>query len=98
VRELVLTDTAKTDIEQIENFLETQFNVQVKLAFLLKLAEYFDLIEQMPFMFQASQKSDSNIRRCVIHKNCAVYYKVTDTLIIILSVLDTRINPSSSKF
>jgi hypothetical protein len=51
----------------------------------------------MPFMFQASD-TNPNVRRCVIHKNAACFYKVTDKMILILSVVDTRTNPDAIQF
>jgi plasmid stabilization system protein ParE len=80
MRELVITDTAKEDIESIALFLENSFSNRTKTEFLLHLSEHFALIESMPFMYQASE-TNPLVRRCVIHKNAACFYKVTDELI-----------------
>jgi len=97
MRELVITDTAKEDIESIALFLENTYSNRTKTEFLLRLSEHFALIESMPFMFQASD-TNPHVRRCVIHKNAACFYKVTDKMILILSVVDTRTNPDAIQF
>ncbi|HAK76437.1 MAG TPA: hypothetical protein DCR35_00565 [Runella sp.] len=97
MRELVITNTAKEDIESISFFLESNFSNRVKTEFLLRLSEHFALIESMPFMHQVSEKNPL-VRRCVIHKNAAFFYQVTEELIIILAVFDTRANPNNFQF
>ncbi len=89
MREVVITDTAKEDIETIADFLQINYSSRVKMDFLVKLTEQLLLIEKMPFMYQAS---DSNplVRRCVVHKNASFFYKVTDDYIFILSITDNR--------
>ena len=89
MREVVITDTAKEDIETIADFLQINYSSRVKMDFLVKLTEQLLLIEKMPFMYQAS---DTNplVRRCVVHKNASFFYKVTDDYIFILSITDNR--------
>lgn len=48
-------------------------------------------------MYQVSEKR-ADVRRCLIHKHAACYYKITDDLILILAVIDTRANPDSRSF
>ena len=97
MRELIITDTAKEDLESIASFLQNQFSNKVKTDFLVRLSERFLLIEEMPLMFPVSPKN-KQVRRCVIHKNVSCFYEVTDNYVFILSILDNRINPDSSQF
>ncbi len=97
MRQTVLTDTAKADIEQIAHFVGENVSQKAKINFLTAFTERLLLIEKMPFMYQASEKNPG-VRRCLVHKHVACYYKVTDELILILAVVDTRINPDNSPY
>lgn len=97
MRETVLTQTAKEDIEQIVSFLQGAYSQKVKTDFLTAFSERLLLIEQMPFMYQASEKNP-DVRRCLVHKHIACYYRVTDEAIIVLAVIDTRMNPDNRPF
>lgn len=97
MREVVITDTAKEDIEVISDFLKENFSNNSRLEFLLLISEKLQFIERMPFMYPSS-RSNIRVRKCLIHKNSSLFYEVTDNLISILSVIDNRINPDSIKF
>lgn len=95
--ELVVTDRAKQDIESIADFLAQQYSNRTKIDFLLRLSHHFELIEKMPLMYPTSVTNPS-VRRCVVHKNVALFYQVTNELIFILAVIDTRTNPDELEF
>ena len=97
MRTSVLTQTAKDDLERIALFLEETQSSRTKISFLNAFSERLLRLEQMPFMYQASDK-DPDVRRCLIHQNAACFYRVIDTLVIILSIVDTRMNPDASLF
>lgn len=97
MRETVLTQTAKEDIEQLTLFLQETYSQKTKTDFLTAFSERLLLIEKMPFMYQASD-NNPDIRRCLIHKNVACYYQVTDDHVLILAVIDTRMNPDNRSF
>jgi plasmid stabilization system protein ParE len=97
MRELVITDIAKEDIEQIASFLKSHFSNKAKTDFLVQLSEKLLFIEKMPFMYPVSVKN-VRVRKCNIHKNTICFYEVTDALILLLSVSDTRIDPNLNRF
>ena len=97
MRTAVLTQTAKEDLEQIASFLEETQSNRAKISFLQAFSERLVLIEQMPFMYQASAKNP-DVRRCLIHKNAACFYRVTDQHVLILTVIDTRVDPEKLLF
>lgn len=94
---VVITDTANQDLEFIASYLQNQFSNKAKTDFLVKLSEKLSLIESMPFMYPASVKNPF-VRKCVVHKNLSCFYEVSNTHIYILSLVDNRINPDSSRF
>ncbi|GAB3516401.1 type II toxin-antitoxin system RelE/ParE family toxin [Emticicia fontis] len=97
MREVVITDIATEDIENVSRFLQNNYSNKVKLDFLVRLSEKLLLIERMPFMYPVSF-NNPRVRRCVIHKNVVCFYEVDDEKIYILSITDTRIDPKSSRF
>lgn len=97
MREVCITDTAKSDIEFIATFLETNHSNKAKVNFLVKLSEKLLFVEKAPFMYPASPKNPQ-IRRCVVQKNVICFYEVSDTTIYVLSVLDSRQDPENNKF
>lgn len=97
MRETVLTQTAKEDIEQVTRFLQVSYSQKTKIDFLTAFSERLLLIEKMPFMYQASD-TNPEIRRCLVHKHIACYYRVTDELILVLAVIDTPMNPDHRSF
>lgn len=96
MREVVITDIATEDIENISRFLQSNYSNKVKLDFLVRLSEKLLLIEKMPFMYPTSY-NNPRVRRCVIHKNAACFYEVGDDKIYILSIVDTRTDPKGSR-
>lgn len=48
MRELVITDNAKEDIEHIASVLKTQFSNQVKTDFLVNISENCFLLKKCP--------------------------------------------------
>lgn len=97
MREVVITDIATEDIENISRFLQNNYSNKVKLDFLVRLSEKLLLIEKMPFMYPVSP-NNSRVRRCVIHKNAVCFYEVDNEKIYILSIADTRVDSKGSRF
>lgn len=97
MRELVITDTARGDLERIALFLKGNYSNQAKTNFLEAFAKRLQLIELMPFMYPVYEQKPS-VRRCLIPKHTACFYEVTDEFILILAVLDTRADPDTIRF
>lgn len=97
MREVVITDIATEDIENISRFLQNNYSNKVKLDFLVRLSEKLLLIEKMPFMYPTSN-NNPRVRRCIVHRNVACFYEVDDEKIYILSILDTRTDPKGIRF
>ncbi len=94
MRELVITETAKEDLERIALFLKATYSDRVKTDFLEAFTKRLQLIEQIPFMYPVYEQKPL-VRRCFIPKYTACFYQVTDALILILAVSDTRADPDS---
>jgi hypothetical protein len=63
MREVVITDTAKEDIEVISDFLREKFSNKSRLEFLFLISEKLQFIEKMTFMYPVS-KTNIRVRKC----------------------------------
>ncbi|MCY7356072.1 MAG: type II toxin-antitoxin system RelE/ParE family toxin [Rudanella sp.] len=84
-----LSDRARQDIEQIAGYLSENWSEQVKLNFLVTLADKMRLIGQMPYLYKASRQEPS-IRECVLTKHTVIFYRVTDQSVEIITIKGTR--------
>ncbi len=89
---LVFTDEATEMLVSISLFIEQKWSLKHAKNFLNKCFNTFDKVGKQPYMFKASLHSQ-NIRVGNISKQCAFYYQVTDTEIIVLFMWDNRQNP-----
>ncbi|MBS1524973.1 MAG: hypothetical protein JST19_04955 [Bacteroidetes bacterium] len=57
-----------------------------------KIARAIHLISTSPYSYPVAEES-LEIRRCVLHKNCSMLYKVYDEVILIICFWDNRQEP-----
>ena len=86
-----MSGRARQDIEQIADYLTAQWSEQVKLNSLVTLTEKMTLIGQMPNLYKASRKQP-DVRVCV-EQQTALFYRITDTAVEIVTTRDTRQQP-----
>ncbi len=96
MRKLVLTTLARENLKDVFEFIESEFGVNSRVKFANKVNKSLNLIVINPELFP---KSELNIRihKCVITKQSTLYYTYTIKEIKVLSVFDTRQNPSKIK-
>ncbi|RAK21004.1 plasmid stabilization system protein ParE [Flavobacterium aquaticum] len=96
MRKLVLTTLARENLKDVFEFIEAEFGVNSRVKFANKVSKSLNLIVKNPELFP---KSELNIRihKCVITKQSTLYYTYTIKEIKVLSVFDTRQNPSKIK-
>lgn len=90
---IILTHTAKKDLDAILNYIEQNWSISYRKNFIYNLNELITLISQLPFIYEESQ-SYPGVRRCIISKQNSMYYKVVEDKIIILTIHDNRKNPN----
>lgn len=93
MRKIVFSPRSKFQLESLLNYLEIRFSVLTKKKFISKLDNAVIIIQKDPDTFP---KSNSNkiIRKCVISKQTTLYYKFNNQEIRLLSLFDTRQNPT----
>lgn len=92
-RQVVLTSRAKIEIEEIFEYLELKWNESVKKQFSNKINTIINLIIENPEIFPVSN-SNKKVRKAVISKQSTLFYHLNSKHIIVLSVFDTRQDPT----
>lgn len=59
--------------------------------------DFLEILQSMPFIGKASEHDDK-IRMILITPKNALYYMIEESIVYILSLVDTRQNPSTPKF
>lgn len=95
--EVVFSTRAEVNLDKIVSYLESNWPSKIKVDFLVKLSEQLYLIGKMPYLYPASKQKKS-LRRCLINKNTALYYRVEKTRIVVITIQDTRMNPDNFTF
>lgn len=91
-----LSPSAKTDIENISEYLSQEWGMNVLTKFLLKVNWIINQIVINPWQYPVIN-SKLKIRRCVITKQNTLYYRVLSSKIEIVRIYDTRQDPNKLK-
>ncbi|WKV11822.1 type II toxin-antitoxin system RelE/ParE family toxin [Marivirga harenae] len=96
MREILLSKRASDKLEKLLEYLELEWSLKVKKAFIGKLDTAFAQISKYP---DSAPKSDSvkGLHRFVISKQTTMYYKYDSKSIKIVTFFDTRMNPKRLK-
>jgi plasmid stabilization system protein ParE len=95
--EVRFTEEAEKDLQDIVTYLEEVWNEKVVDEFISEIDEQIDRIAEMPYLFPKTEKRE-NVRKCLINKRVALFYKVTENIIFLLAFRSTRRNPESSLY
>ena len=96
MREIVLSKTAAIKLENLLNYLETEWSNRVKQNFIKKLDNSLTQIQAYPHSFEKSELKP-NLYRCVITKQTSLYYKFDVKKVYIVTIFDNRMNPKKVK-
>ena len=91
MRKVNFSETAVKNLEDIKFYLISKWSERVYENFKTKLSENISLIATNP---EAFPKSNKNIYKCVLIKQVTIFYRFNSTEIQILSLFDTRQNPT----
>jgi plasmid stabilization system protein ParE len=94
---VTISERAQKNLDQIVVYLEQEWSSRIRDKYLNLLARKVKFISENPLLFQASSKSKA-IRRCVLNKQTALYYRVRKDEIEIVTIQHTRSNDRKLKF
>jgi len=91
--EVVFSKLAKIYLEKLLDYLESEWSVQVKHNFVLKLDKSVLNISKYPNSSPVSKKK-KGVYRCVVSKQTSFYYRIKRDKIEVIVFFDNRMNPS----
>lgn len=95
-REIIFSKNAEKSLINLLEHLEFKWSIKVRGKFILKLDKLIYLIQNDPEIFPKSQINKSQYR-CVMSKQTTIYYRYNSKEVRVLSLFDTRQNPSKIK-
>ena len=93
---VIISERAESNLDSIINYLLMEWNVDIKDNFIDRFKKVVSLISKDPYIFQEFSKKKS-IRKCLITKHNAMYYRIVKQRVEIITIHDTRRKPSSLK-
>ena len=96
VYQVVISKRAETNLDAIVQYLAIEWNEKVKTDFLDDVKKITKHLSKNPFMYQEISAS-KQIWRCFITKHNAMYFRVVENTVQIITIHDTRKNPKSLK-
>ena len=84
-------------LDTLLRYLEKEWGHEIAVAFLAKIDKRTSLLKHQPFVGIASSKM-KNVRGVLITKHNKLYYKVSNSQVIVLNMYDTRINPTNNSY
>ncbi len=95
-REVVITSRAQTEIQTILEYLEIKWNEKTKRKFANKINSIMIQIVKNPELFPVSTVN-KKIRKAVVSRQSSLFYHFNNKYIVVVSLFDTRQNPSKIK-
>lgn len=83
---------AQTQLQQLCDYLETEWSERVRDQFLEKLDNRIKILSQFPHSFPFSKKKRA-IHKCVVTHQNIVFYKIHKHEIEIIAIRDSRQRP-----
>lgn len=81
-----LSNAAKEDLIRIHHYGKRKFGVAQADKYFATFFEYFEIIAQRPFSFEAVDYIKSGYRRCVCGSDC-IYYRINDGFVEIMAII-----------
>ncbi len=96
IREVILLPMAENDLAAIAAYIQTEFGATALMRFIKRVDEVYERISQSPASCRMVNDK-LKTRRCVLNKNCILYFRVKKKTIEVVKIFDTRQNPQRVK-
>lgn len=90
---LIWSDEALTNLKGIIDYLEYRWTKREIKKFAQLLDKQLKLIEDNPYLFSESEKSNG-LRKSVLSRQTTIYYRITNFEIRIITLFDNRQHPN----
>ncbi|WP_174279543.1 type II toxin-antitoxin system RelE/ParE family toxin [Sphingomonas bacterium] len=91
--QVVIEEAAEADLTSITDFMEQHYSVEAADAFLVRLLDRIDSLEQFPFrgaVPKELQEFDEDAYRQLVSGNHRVFYRVDGEVVTVVLVADGR--------
>jgi plasmid stabilization system protein ParE len=96
-KKIIWTKTANHKFNKIIDYLEQEWGPMVTQNFVGKTYDIIDLISEQPDL-GTLENQEKEIRGFLLTKHNRLFYRVTDTEIVLLNFFDTRSGPKRKRF
>jgi plasmid stabilization system protein ParE len=86
------TPEAEETFQNIVGQLRTRWGNGFVKKFKNKVASTLKTISSTPYLYPVAEEH-TQLRRCVLHKNCSMLYKIYDHKIVVICFWDNRQDP-----
>ena len=93
-RKVRFSKKAIKTLESLFAFLEREWSLKVKNDFIRKLDKSLEQIQKLQDSFPKSEKV-KDLRKCLVAKQTAIFFKYSDSSIDIVAIFDNRKDPNS---
>jgi plasmid stabilization system protein ParE len=90
---LIWSDEALKNLQGVIEYLENKWTSREIKHFVQLLDKQLKLIEDNPFLFALSDKSNG-LRKSVLSRQISIYYRVMNHEVRIITLFDNRQNPN----
>lgn len=94
---IVWTDKALANLDNIIDYLKNNWTENEISGFFRKLDKRITMIGQRPLLYPLTPNR-KNVRRSVLTAQITIYYRINKQSVEILTLFDTRQNPSGLTF
>jgi len=96
VKKVIVTKRASIRLEELFNYLETEWSEKVKIDFIKKFENAIFQIQKYPGIAPKSNII-RNLHKYILTKQTSIIYRVNEKEITILTIFDNRMDPDKLK-
>lgn len=96
MRKITLSKTASKKLNQLLEYLGSEWSESVKQNFIKRLDKSLEQIRNHPLSTEKSEVKNG-LHRCVVTKHTSVFYLFDSKRILIVTIFDNRMNPKKLK-
>ena len=96
MKKVIVTKRASIRLEELFNYLETEWSEKVKIDFIKKFENAIFQIQKYPGIAPKSNIIH-NLHKYILTKQTSIIYRVNEKAITILTIFDNRMDPDKLK-
>lgn len=86
------TPEAENTFDSLTKQLLARWGIEYVYSFEDQIVKALDILAETPLLYPVIAES-TQIRKCILHKNCSLLYKVIDSTVLVICFWDNRQEP-----